>query len=129
MADNATIADKLKALNVQPASEQNLTEGGESSTFAPVPSTSLAQTLAQALHSSDNRLLDSCFVHGKEHIIKNSVKSLPSSLVLPLVDALVARLGRSKKAYAGPLEVSLLLALPVPREGSAKIQAMRTPEN
>lgn len=103
-----TIADKLKTLKVQPSTEQNLTEEADN-TFAPVPSTSLAQTLAQALHSSDNRLLDSCFIHGKEQIIKNSVKRLPSSLVLPLIDALVARLGRSNKAFAAPLEVSASL--------------------
>lgn len=100
-----TIAEKLKQLNVQPG--QLVTENQQDG-FVPVPSTSLAQTLAQALHSSDNRLLESCFVHSKENIIKNTVKRLPSPLVLPLVDALVVRLGRGGKGY-GAGEVGLMV--------------------
>lgn len=95
-----TIADKLKSLHVQPASQQQQpSQNTNSAGVLPVPSTSLAQTLVQALHSSDARLLDSCLVHSKENLVKNSVKRLPSALVLPLVDALVARLGRSGKGY------------------------------
>lgn len=61
--------------------------------------TSLSQSLVQALHSSDSKLLESCLEKTNPKIIRNSVKRLPNSLVLPLVEALVERLGRTKQGF------------------------------
>lgn len=91
----ATIADRLKSLAVQ---KEPSTSSKETS-FLPVHTASLTSSLVQALHSSDVRLLESCLVHSKEKIIKNTVKRLPAHLVIPLVEALVERLGRSRRGY------------------------------
>ena len=91
----ATIADRLKSLAVQ---KEPSTSSKETS-LLPVHTASLTSSLVQALHSSDVRLLESCLVHSKEKIIKNTVKRLPAHLVIPLVEALVDRLGRNKRGY------------------------------
>ncbi|EJU00922.1 NUC189-domain-containing protein [Dacryopinax primogenitus] len=67
----------------------------------PIPSTSLARILAQSLHSSDTLLLESCLQHRKPAIVLQSVQRLPPALAVPLLDACVERLGRSRGKGAG----------------------------
>jgi U3 small nucleolar RNA-associated protein 5 len=62
-----------------------------------VPTSSLAQTLTQALHSSDTRLLEACFAHTDVILIMNTVRRIPPQLALVLVDACVERLGRGRR--------------------------------
>jgi U3 small nucleolar RNA-associated protein 5 len=94
VASEPTLADRLKALQVQkPTSSSTSTDP------VPVPTNSLASALIQALHSSDSKLLESCLVHSKSPIVTATVKRLPTHLVVPLVDALVERLGRGRRGY------------------------------
>lgn len=86
------MADRLKSLAVQKDTTAE-------ASLLPVPSASLTSSLVQALHSNDSRLLESCLVHSKEKIIKATVKRLPAHLVIPLVEALVERLGRGRRGY------------------------------
>jgi len=92
-----TLADRLKSLAVQ--KDAAASTSADSSTILPIPSASLTQSLVQALHSNDSKLLESCLIHSKEKIIRSTVKRLPAHLVIPLVEALVERLGRSKRGY------------------------------
>lgn len=66
-----------------------------------VPTASLAQTLTQALHSSDTRLLEACFAHVDGNLIMNTVKKIPPQLALVLLDACVERLGRGRRGNTG----------------------------
>lgn len=59
-----------------------------------VPADSLSRTLTQALHSSDARLLETCLAHSNQTLIRNTVRSLPPQLAVPLIQACVERLGR-----------------------------------
>lgn len=59
-----------------------------------VPAHSLSRTLIQALHSSDNGLLESCLAHSEEALVRNTVQRLPQQLAVPLLTACVDRLGR-----------------------------------
>lgn len=61
--------------------------------------TSLSQSLVQALHSSDAKLLENCLEKTNPKIIRNTLKRVPNVLVLPLVEALVERLGRKKQGF------------------------------
>jgi len=99
-----TLAHRLKVLNMKGPSK---VAKGEAQTIASVSSaptkriadaTSLSQTLVQALHSSDTRLLESCLGQTNLTTIRATVKRLPSPLVVTLVDAIVQRLGKSKNS-------------------------------
>jgi U3 small nucleolar RNA-associated protein 5 len=59
-----------------------------------VPAASLTRTLIQALHSSDDRLLETCLAHSEPGLIRNTVQKLPPQLAVPLLNACMARLGR-----------------------------------
>lgn len=59
-----------------------------------VPAHSLTRTLIQALHSSDTGLLEACFAHSDETLIRNTVARLPPQLTIPLLNACMERLGR-----------------------------------
>lgn len=59
-----------------------------------VPAHSLTRTLIQALHSSDTGLLEACFAHSDETLIRNTVARLPPQLTVPLLNACMERLGR-----------------------------------
>lgn len=61
--------------------------------------TSLSQSLVQALHSSDTRLLESCLSHTNPTTIRATVKRLPTTLVIPFVDAIVQRISKSKSGF------------------------------
>ena len=63
-----------------------------------VPANSLTLTLIQALHSSDNRLLETCLAHSDSTLIRNTVRRLPPQLAIPLLTACVERLSRGKRA-------------------------------
>ena len=62
-----------------------------------VPANSLSRTLIQALHSSDNGLLEACLAHSDEILVRNSVQRLPPQLAVPLLNACVERLGRGNR--------------------------------
>ncbi|KAM0746073.1 hypothetical protein T439DRAFT_384341 [Meredithblackwellia eburnea MCA 4105] len=67
-----------------------------------VPSTSLATTLLQALHSTDVPLLESCLAHHSESLILDTVRRIPrGKLVLVLLEELVERLARRGGARGG----------------------------
>ncbi|KAG9105052.1 Small subunit (SSU) processome component [Ceratobasidium sp. 370] len=72
-----------------------------SSTRLPVPAHSLSRTLAQALHSGDNALLETCLAHGDATLIRNTVLRLPPTLCVPLLQACVERLGRGARGEKG----------------------------
>lgn len=64
----------------------------------PVAATgSLTQTLIQALHSSDSKLLETCLAHSNQSLIKNTIRRLPPQLTMPLIIACVERLGRGAR--------------------------------
>ena len=63
-----------------------------------VPANSLTLTLIQALHSSDNRLLETCLAHSDSTLIRNTVRRLPPQLAVPLLTACVERLSRGNRA-------------------------------
>ena len=106
---NATLAQRLRGLKVaktKPSEADEdvvMDEDGVPQVVEPTltlaPSATLSQTLVQALHSSDRGLLETCLAHSDAKIIRNTVKRLPTQLVLPLVEAVVERLGRSKRGY------------------------------
>jgi U3 small nucleolar RNA-associated protein 5 len=62
-----------------------------------IPSNSLTQTLTQALHSSDSRLLEMCLAHTDPKLIRNTIRRLPPQLAIPLINACVERLGRGAR--------------------------------
>ncbi|KAF8605280.1 WD40 repeat-like protein [Ceratobasidium sp. AG-I] len=70
-------------------------------TRLPVPAHSLSRTLAQALHSGDNALLETCLAHGDATLIRNTVLRLPPTLCVPLLQACVERLGRGARGEKG----------------------------
>lgn len=57
---------------------------------------STSQSLVQALHSADVRLLETCLAENNVKVIRATVRRVPSTLVLPLVEALVERLSRTR---------------------------------
>ncbi|KXN87564.1 U3 small nucleolar RNA-associated protein 5 [Leucoagaricus sp. SymC.cos] len=63
-----------------------------------IPANSLTRTLIQALHSSDTKLIETCLTHSNPDLIRNTVKSLPPQLAIPLLNACVERLGRGARA-------------------------------
>jgi len=65
------------------------------------PASPQAQTLTQALHSNDARLLEACLAHTEGTLITNTVKRVPPQLALVLLDACVERLGRGRRGNAG----------------------------
>jgi U3 small nucleolar RNA-associated protein 5 len=62
-----------------------------------IPSNSLTQTLIQALHSSDSRLLEMCLAHTDPKLIRNTIRRLPPQLAIPLINVCVERLGRGAR--------------------------------
>jgi U3 small nucleolar RNA-associated protein 5 len=58
---------------------------------------STTQSLVQALHSADTRLLETCLVESNVKVIRATVRRVPDTLVLPLVEALVERLSRTRR--------------------------------
>ncbi|KAG8759026.1 Small subunit (SSU) processome component [Ceratobasidium sp. 423] len=109
-----TLSERNKALADQPGStsgqkrrHDSPSVEPESSTSKsnkkalPVPAHSLSRTLAQALHSGDNALLETCLAHGDANLIRNTVLRLPPTLCVPLLQACVERLGRGARGEKG----------------------------
>lgn len=62
-------------------------------------SASLSQSLVQALHSADDKLLENCLQNRDTGVIRTTVKRVPNDLVVKLVNALVERLSRKRVGY------------------------------
>merc|ERR1712106_555357 len=77
--DSLPMEDRLSLLSTQPSSQ--------TSTSAPRTDT-LAQLLAQGLHSNDTRILDSVLDRADLELIDNTVKRIPAEAVVPLVSVL-----------------------------------------
>ena len=86
--------------STQPKTSKSKTST-EDNTQPAVPASSLTRTLIQALHSSDNGLLETCLAHSNANLIQNTVKRLPPQLAVPLVTSCVERLGRGKRVGRG----------------------------
>jgi U3 small nucleolar RNA-associated protein 5 len=98
-----TLAERLKTLKVVEPPLEPSSGGPTASKSKPLTLGSgmtLTQTLIQALHSSDDGLLESCLSYTDPKLIRATVKRLPTQLVLPFVDSLVERLGRNKRGAA-----------------------------
>jgi len=77
--DSLPMEDRLSLLSTQPSCQ--------TSTSAPRTDT-LAQLLAQGLHSNDTRILDSVLDRADLELIDNTVKRIPAEAVVPLVSVL-----------------------------------------
>lgn len=112
-----TIAERLKDLEVQDNQEEvkhkastgrkSRRHGGGKYSIGDALSTT--QSLVQALHSADVRLLETCLAEKNPKVIRATVRRVPGSLVLPLVEALVERLSRTRKGVgegAGGVDAS-----------------------
>lgn len=105
-----TLAQRLKSLQVR-QSEPDTNEaetsvagrrpgqGAKAGRLRIADVTSLSQSLVQALHSSDAKLLENCLEKTNPKMLRNTIRRVPNTLVLPLVEALVERLGRSKQGF------------------------------
>ncbi|KAG8734256.1 Small subunit (SSU) processome component [Ceratobasidium sp. 428] len=99
---SATLSDKSTSTAQKRRHDSPAADTAEdSSTRLPVPSHSLSRTLAQALHSGDSALLETCLAHGDATLIRNTVLRLPPTLCVPLIQACVERLGRGARGEKG----------------------------
>lgn len=75
---------------------------------APLPqgSLSLAQTLVQALHSSDSSLLSSCLAHSDPNVIRQTVRRISGPLAVRLLENCVDRMSAGGKKSKGALAAS-----------------------
>lgn len=75
---------------------------------APLPqgSLSLAQTLVQALHSSDSSLLSSCLAHSDPNVIRQTVRRISGPLAVRLLESCVDRMSVGGKKSKGALAAS-----------------------
>lgn len=108
-AAEPTIAERLKDLNVKehqrevtvddPSKRKGRRAGGRNAAGKNrvTDALSTSQSLVQALHSADVRLLETCLAEKNGKVIRATVRRVPSTLVLPLVEALVERLSRTRK--------------------------------
>jgi len=104
-----TLAQQLRSLQVeqqtaksgqQPSAPNALVNGAaEKPARRIADATSLSQSLVQALHSSDTRLLETCLQNSDPKVIRSTVRRLPNQLVLPLVESLVERLSRKRQGF------------------------------
>eukprot|EP00092_Neocalanus_flemingeri_P016568 GFUD01017928.1.p1 GENE.GFUD01017928.1~~GFUD01017928.1.p1 ORF type:complete len:622 (-),score=257.62 GFUD01017928.1:219-2084(-) len=77
--DSLPVEDRLSLLSTQPSPQADKA--------APRTDT-LAQLLAQGLHSNDTRILDSVLDRADLELIDNTVKRIPAEAVVPLVSVL-----------------------------------------
>lgn len=96
-----SFADRLKILNLQ---------DGETLTTDPlttrVPVSSLAQTLVQALNSTDTKLLETCLLQSNKPLIANTIRRIPTALVHNLVEQLIICLNKKKRGAGDGATVS-----------------------
>ncbi|KAK9893369.1 NUC189-domain-containing protein [Cystobasidium minutum MCA 4210] len=114
-AAEPTIAERLQELEVrdsQKPQQQQQQPGGALAVLDPATrrsrtrasgrgnianALSTTQSLVQALHSADVRLLETCLAEKNPKVIRATVRRVPPTLVLPLVEALVERLSRRRR--------------------------------
>ncbi|KAG8734238.1 Small subunit (SSU) processome component [Ceratobasidium sp. 428] len=99
---SATLSEKSTSTAQKRRHDSPAADAAEDpSTRLPVPAHSLSRTLAQALHSGDSALLETCLAHGDATLIRNTVLRLPPTLCVPLIQACVERLGRGARGEKG----------------------------
>ncbi|RUS12915.1 hypothetical protein BC938DRAFT_478293, partial [Jimgerdemannia flammicorona] len=91
-----TIEEKLKDLAVdEPTASASKAESKKSKPAVPkyqMPkANSLQQMLVQALHSNDAQMLEACLSHSNPEIIKNTVRRLPTTYVIPFLTQIVIK--------------------------------------
>ncbi|CAE6421146.1 unnamed protein product [Rhizoctonia solani] len=101
LADQPSSITGQKRRHDSPSAEPEPSTSKSSKKALPVPAHSLSRTLAQALHSGDNALLETCLAHGDANLIRNTVLRLPPTLCVPLLQACVERLGRGARGEKG----------------------------
>ncbi|CUA69168.1 U3 small nucleolar RNA-associated protein 5 [Rhizoctonia solani] len=94
LAEQPDSTSGQKRRHDSPSAEPELSTSKPNKKSLAVPAHSLSRTLAQALHSGDNALLETCLSHGDANLIRNTVLRLPPTLCVPLLQACVERLGR-----------------------------------
>ncbi|CDS12896.1 hypothetical protein LRAMOSA05080 [Lichtheimia ramosa] len=96
-----SIADKLNEMELEDGTAGDANKSKKSQDTPSMPAAgSLQQVLVQALHTNDQHLLESCFMHSKPEVIRSTVQRLPSSYVIPLMQQLIARF--QNKPNRGP---------------------------
>ena len=103
-ANRKSFAEQLAALGISgPTSDKAASSTSAAVAAHPVPEMgSLQAVLVQALKTNVSQLIESCLAIRSPKVIDASVKRLPSSSVLPFLDAIVARL-EAKPERAGAL--------------------------
>ncbi|KAH7343457.1 WD40-repeat-containing domain protein [Rhizoctonia solani] len=101
LADQPGSTSGQKRRHDSPSAEHESSTSKLDKKVLPVPAHSLSRTLAQALHSGDNALLETCLSHGDANLIRNTVLRLPPTLCVPLLQACVERLGRGARGEKG----------------------------
>lgn len=86
-----SIAQKLSVLAVEESGEaaNKAVQNGKPSKYPPPPASSLQQMLIQALHSNDSQLLEACLTHSNRELIRNTVRRLPTTWVIPFLQQIV----------------------------------------
>ncbi|KAI9321044.1 WD40-repeat-containing domain protein [Dichotomocladium elegans] len=100
-----SIADKLSEIELEDDQNKSSGDGKPKKKAVAIPSAgSLQQVLVQALHSNDQALLEACLQHTKPEVIRSTVKRLPTSYVIPLMQQLIARFQSKPNRGHGLLE-------------------------
>ncbi|KJE95621.1 hypothetical protein CAOG_08938 [Capsaspora owczarzaki ATCC 30864] len=91
--DEVTLEQQLDTLQLNSGLQQQLQQqqSGGLSGRAPPKAHSLVQMLVQALHSGDNQLLEDCLSVSNEAVIRNTMKKLPASYVIPFLTLIVEK--------------------------------------
>eukprot|EP00158_Paraphelidium_tribonemae_P005426 Partr_v1_DN27327_c0_g1_i4_m46685 putative WD repeat domain 43 len=85
--EKASLSEKLKLLRMMEPAKSQPTSGKKTIPKAD----SLLQMLSQALHSSDQELLEQCLQTGQEAVIQKTVSKLSPQHILPFLEVLVER--------------------------------------
>ena len=88
--DTLTLEERLREIQVGTDASGAVGGPGERAGEAP-QAHSLLQLLVQALHSDDSQLLEECLAQTNETIVRNTVKRLPTSYVVPFLTQVVDR--------------------------------------
>lgn len=87
-----SIEQKLSVLAVEESgdgADNKTVQNGKQNKYRPPPASSLQQMLVQALHSNDSQLLEACLTHNNPEIIRNTVRRLPTTWVIPFLQQIV----------------------------------------
>ncbi|EGG06248.1 uncharacterized protein MELLADRAFT_71984 [Melampsora larici-populina 98AG31] len=91
-----SFADRLKILKIN----HDTPDQSSNQTHLRIPVNSLAQTLIQALNSSDHQLLETCLIQSNKQLISNTIQRIPTGLVHHLIEHLIIGLNK-KRGGAG----------------------------